>query len=146
VLDVFPPMMESITVHRERTASAAIEDFTLATDAADLLAKNGVPFREAHEVIGSLVARCIAGGKTFAMLTDEEWAEAHPVFASQRPPLDGAGSIALRDVPGGTAPARVDAAREDLESLIAGQAAWVTAQRDAIHALFERPGRGSVSS
>lgn len=146
VLDVFPPMVESITVHGERTASAAIEDFTLATDAADLLAKNGVPFREAHEVIGTLVARCIAGGKTFAMLTDAEWAEAHPVFAEQRPPLDGAGSVALRDVPGGTAPARVDAAREELESLVAGQAAWVTAQRDAMNDLFTRPERGSASS
>jgi argininosuccinate lyase len=139
VLDVFPPMVESITVHGERTASAAIEDFTLATDAADLLAKNGVPFREAHEVIGTLVARCISGGKTFAMLTDEEWADAHPVFAEQRPPLDGAGSVALRDVPGGTAPVRVDAAREELESLVAGQAAWVTSQRDALNALFTRP-------
>ena len=139
VLVVFPPMIESITVHGERTASAAIEDFTLATDAADLLAKNGVPFREAHEVIGSLVARCIAGGKTFAMLTDEEWAEVHPVFATQRPPLDGAGSVALRDVPGGTAPVRVDAAREELESLVAGQAAWVSAQRDALNDLFTRP-------
>ncbi len=69
VLDVFPPMVRSITVHGDRTAAAAIEDFTLATDAADLLAKAGVPFREAHEVVGSLVARCIAGGKTFAMLT-----------------------------------------------------------------------------
>lgn len=139
VLDVFPPMVESITVHGERTASAAIEDFTLATDAADLLAKNGVPFREAHEIVGALVGRCIAGGKTFAMLSDAEWAEVHPVFAEQRPPLDGAGSVALRDVPGGTAPARVDAAREELESLVAMQAAWVTAQRETLNGLFARP-------
>jgi argininosuccinate lyase len=139
VLDVFPPMVESITLHPDRMASAAIEDFTLATDAADLLAKNGVPFREAHEVIGSLVARCISGGKTFAMLTDAEWAEAHPVFADQRPPLDGAGSVALRDVPGGTAPVRVDTARIEMESLVAGEADWVTTQRIKIDHIFTRP-------
>jgi argininosuccinate lyase len=139
VLDVFPPMIASITVHSDRTEAAAIEDFTLATDAADLLAKAGVPFREAHEVVGSLVARCISGGKTFAMLTDAEWAEAHPVFAEQRPPLDGAGSVALRDVPGGTAPVRVDAARIELESLVAGEAGWVTTQRTKIDHIFTRP-------
>ncbi len=138
VLDVFPPMVESITVHGDRTAAAAIEDFTLATDAADLLAKNGVPFREAHEVVGTLVAKCIAGGKTFATLTDQEWAEAHPVFADQRPPLDGAGSVALRDVPGGTAPGRVDAARDELESLVAEEAAWITERRTMLNDLFTR--------
>jgi len=133
-----PPMVESITVHADRTAAAAIEDFTLATDAADLLAKTGVPFREAHEVVGTLVANCIAGGKTFATLTDQEWADAHPVFADQRPPLDGAGSVALRDVPGGTAPGRVDAARQELESLVADEAAWVTERRTVLNELFTR--------
>jgi argininosuccinate lyase len=98
-----------------------------------------VPFREAHEVVGALVARCISGGKTFAMLTDAEWAEAHPVFADQRPPLDGAGSVALRDVPGGTAPVRVDVARTELESLAAAQAEWVTTQRTKIDNVFMRP-------
>jgi argininosuccinate lyase len=138
VLDVFPPMVESITVHPERTAAAAIDDFALATDAADLLAKNGVPFREAHEVVGTLVANCIAGGKTFATLTDQEWADAHPLFADQRPPLDGAGSAALRDVPGGTAPVRVSAAREELESLVADEAAWVSERRATLNDLFAR--------
>ncbi len=145
VLDVFPPMVRSITVHGDRTAAAAIEDFTLATDAADLLAKSGVPFREAHEVVGSLVARCIAGGKTFAMLTDEEWAEAHPIFAEQRPPLDGAGSVALRDVPGGTAPGRVEAARAELERQVAGEAAWISETRTSLNDLFTRPGSSGVS-
>jgi argininosuccinate lyase len=88
-------------------AEAAIADFSLATDAADLLARRGVPFREAHEVTGKLVASCIAGGKTFADLTDADWAAAHPIFASERPPLTAAESIAARDVPGGTAPSRV---------------------------------------
>lgn len=136
VLDVFPPMMRSITVNGEKTAEASIKDFTLATDAADILAKNDVPFREAHEIVGSLVGKCINDGKTFADLTDEEWAEIHPVFAENRPPLDGLGSTELRDLPGGTAPNRVNAAREELRSLLGDEAAWVAENRAAQDAIF----------
>ena len=139
VLDVFPPMMQSITVHGDRTAEASIKDFTLATDAADLLAKNGVPFREAHEIVGSLVGQCIADGKTFADLTDEEWAEIHPVFAENRPPLDGLGSTELRDLPGGTAPNRVNAAREELKSIVNNEKNWVQEHRTAQDAIFTAP-------
>ena len=107
LLDVFPPMIESTTFNRERMAAAAIADFTLATDAADMLAKHGVPFREAHGVVGALVGRCIAEGITFADLNDDEWAAIHPVFAEHRPPLDGLTSVAIRNITGGTAPNRV---------------------------------------
>ena len=138
VLDVFPPMMQSITVHGEKTAEASIKDFTLATDAADLLAKNGVPFREAHGIVGALVGKCINDGKTFANLTDEEWAEVHPVFAENRPPLDGLGSTELRDLPGGTAPNRVNAARDELTSLLEEESAWVSEHRARQDAIFTR--------
>jgi len=141
ILDVFPPMLESMTVHGDRTAGAAIEDFALATDAADLLAKHGVPFREAHEIVGSLVGRCIAAGKTFADLTAAEWAAIHPVSAAARPPLDGAGSVALREVPGGTAPNRVAAAQDHLEGAFAKEREWVLQQERTMYALFERPDR-----
>lgn len=137
-LDVFPPMVQSITVHGERTAEASVRDFTLATDAADVLAKNGVPFREAHEIVGSLVGKCITDGKTFADLTDEEWADVHPVFARNRPPLDGLGSTRLRDLPGGTAPNRVDSAREELNKLLAKESEWVANNRAAQDAIFTR--------
>lgn len=139
VLDVFPPMLETMTVQGDRTADAALSDFTLATDAADALAKAGVPFREAHGIIGSLVGRCIAEGKTFADLTDKEWTEIHPVFANEKPPLDGAGSIALRDVPGGTAPTRVAAAGKRLEADLNEHRQWVIQQRETLDALFTRP-------
>ena len=106
-LDVLPPMIRTARWRAERMADAASADFSLATDAADLLARRGVPFREAHEATGKLVAYCIAGGKTFTDLTEAEWAEAHPIFAAERPPLTAAESLASRDVPGGTAPNRV---------------------------------------
>jgi len=106
-LDVLPPMIRTARWRSDRMAEAAIADFSLATDAADLLARRGIPFREAHEATGKLVAYCIAQGKTFADLTDAEWAATHPIFATERPPLTAAESLAARDVPGGTAPSRV---------------------------------------
>ena len=76
------------------------------------------------------MANCIAAGKTFADLSDDEWAAAHPLFASERPPLDAAASIAARDVPGGTAPRRVAdqlaAAQRALAAARAGVAARET--------------------
>ena len=110
ILGVLPPALESLTFNTERMAAAAAADFSLATDAADLLAKRGVPFREAHEVIGHLVKTCIDSGRNFEDLTIADWAAAHPVFAKERPPLTAAESVAARDIPGGTAPNRVRAA------------------------------------
>ena len=138
VLDVFPPMISSITVHRERMAAAAVMNFTLATDAADILAKAGVPFRDAHEIVGELVGRCIREGRTFADLTDAEWAAVHPVFASQRPPRDGLASTQLRDLPGGTAPNRVDAVRTELKTLLTDERGWVAHCRDEQNAIFSK--------
>jgi argininosuccinate lyase len=106
-LDVLPPMIRTARWRSDRMADAAIADFSLATDAADLLARRGIPFREAHEATGKLVAYCISQAKTFADLTDAEWAAAHAIFTTERPPLTATESISARDVPGGTAPNRV---------------------------------------
>jgi argininosuccinate lyase len=106
-LDLLPPMLRTATWRKDRMAEAAVADFSLATDAADLLARRGVPFREAHEVIGALVAGCIASHRTFADLSDSEWADVHPVFSTERPPLSAMASIESRDVEGGVAPNRV---------------------------------------
>jgi argininosuccinate lyase len=135
---VFPGMIRTITVKKDRLAEAAIADFILATDAADLLAKNGVPFREAHEVIGSLVGKCTAEGKTFADLSDAEWAEVHPVFATQKPPLTAEESVALRDLPGGTAPRQVRMALALAAAATDDARAWVTQEQAAREAVFTR--------
>lgn len=106
-LTVLPPMLRTAIWRAERLGEAAIADFSLATDAADFLARRGVPFREAHETVGKLVALCIGEGKTFADLSDAEWAEAHPLFANERPALTALESVQARDVLGGTAPNQV---------------------------------------
>ncbi|MGI8477130.1 MAG: argininosuccinate lyase [Thermomicrobiales bacterium] len=135
ILRVLPPALRSLTFKTERMAAAAIEDFSLATDAADLLARNGVAFRDAHEVIGKLVGECIGRGRTFADLTDGEWAAVHPVFADRKPPLTAMESVAARDVPGGVAPNRVKAAHLAADLAIRELREWQqrgAAQRDVL--------------
>ena len=139
ILDVFPPMLRTARFNTERLAEAAVGGFSLATDAADLLARNGVAFREAHETVARLVARCIAEGKEFADLTDAEWAEVHPVFAETRPPLSALESVSARDIPGGTAPGRVAQALANARAQVAEEAAWVSAQRAAHDRLLTPP-------
>ncbi|MEJ7761767.1 MAG: argininosuccinate lyase [Thermomicrobiales bacterium] len=128
-LDVVPPMIATLRFRIDRLAEAAVADFSLATDAADLLAREGVPFREAHGVVGRLVGECVVRGITFADLSDEEWAAAHPVFAGRRPPLDAPASVAARDVPGGTAPGRVASQANDAAAAMATHRAWLDDQR-----------------
>lgn len=139
VLDVYPPMLRTTKFNRERLAEAAIANFSLATDAADVLAKSGIPFREAHETVGALVRSCIETGKTFANLTDREWAEIHPVFGEQRPPLTALESIAARDVPGGTAPGRVAAALATSRQIATRNQEWLATEQAARVRLFTRP-------
>ncbi len=133
VLDVFPPMLRTARFNRDRLASAAAGDFSLATDAADLLARRGVPFREAHEIVGRLVAECLAKQQTFADLSDSEWARLHPIFAEERPPLTALESAVARDVPGGTAPDRVRAARQAAGNALAETRGWL-ADRQRVYA------------
>ena len=139
VLDVVPPMLRTMRWDRDRMAAAAVADFALATDAADLLARHGVPFREAHGVVGRLVARCVAEGRTFVDL-DDEWAAVHPVFGRERPPLDALTSVSARDITGGTAPDQVRAAQARVTTRLAHARAWLD-ERQAIHdAVMRRPG------
>lgn len=128
LLRILPPMLASLTINRERMAEAAIGGFSLATDVADELARRGLPFREAHEVVGQLVARCIAEERTLESLTAREWAEVSDVFADSPPVVTLEASVGARDVPGGTAPAQVRAAyvhsRESIAALLATAHDW----------------------
>ncbi len=144
VLRVMPPVVQTMTFNRERLEEAAIADFSLATDAADLLARNGVAFREAHEVVGRLVRRCIEDGITFADLSDDEWAGIHPVFAAQRPPLTAWESVSARDVPGGTAPNRVKAYHADASARLDAARGWLHDRQRELGAVMGRGSTGPV--
>jgi argininosuccinate lyase len=65
-------MLRGLSFDRERLAEAAADEFGAATDIADLLVRKGVPFREAHGVVGGLVREALEQGKTLSELTPEE--------------------------------------------------------------------------
>jgi argininosuccinate lyase len=142
VLTVFRGMIASLAFDPERMAEAAVGDFSLATDAADLLARNGVPFREAHEVVGRLVRSCLESGKTFEDLTPEEWGAFHPVFAGTQPPSTAIESVDARDVPGGSARGRVAAALDDTTGRVDGCRQWLEDRHSARDRVMRRNSNG----
>ena len=61
-LELFPAMLPALKINRERMEAAANDPNLLATDLAEYLVKKGMPFREAHEIVGTLVATAVAQG------------------------------------------------------------------------------------
>jgi argininosuccinate lyase len=106
-LQVLSQMLPSVTIHEDRMASAATANYALATDLADYLTKKGLPFRQAHEVVGGLVRYAEQHSKEFSDLTLEEYQRFSPQFEADVLGLDAATAVQARDVYGGTAPRRV---------------------------------------
>ena len=79
-LPVFTRMVETMTVNRDNMYKAAKGGFMNATDAADGLVKQGMPFRDAHAVIGQLVLYCVNNNKALDELTLEEFRAVSDVF------------------------------------------------------------------
>ena len=79
-LPVFTNMLATMTVRPDAMLAAAKGGFTNATDAADWLVKQGVPFRDAHAIIGKLVLYCIEHGTNLDDLSLEEYRAVSPVF------------------------------------------------------------------
>ncbi len=79
-LEAADGMLASITFRRDRLADAATDEFLAATDVADLLVRRGLPFRQAHGVVGSLVRTALDQGKSLSELTPEELAAASPLL------------------------------------------------------------------
>ncbi|WP_291380044.1 argininosuccinate lyase [Demequina sp.] len=108
VLPAFAGMVGTLVFHPERMAELAPAGFSLATDVAEWLVKQGVPFREAHEVAGACVRLCEKRGKELHEMTLEEMSGIHEALnEGVLKVLTVEGSLAARDGAGGTAPARV---------------------------------------
>ena len=115
VLPAMTGMIATLRFDTERMAASAPEGYALATDIAEWLVREGVPFREAHEVAGASVRAAESRGVELWDLTDEELGEISPALTPDvRRVLSVQGSLDSRSAFGGTAPARV---REQLESL-----------------------------
>jgi argininosuccinate lyase len=107
-LRVFPPMLQTLTVHPERMRAAASEGFGTATDMADYLAAKGLPFRQAHEIVGRVVRYCLEQRRTLEDLTLAELHTFSPHFDAEvfaAVALDAA--VDRRQVRGGPARALV---------------------------------------
>ncbi|MGZ5400399.1 MAG: argininosuccinate lyase [Nocardioides sp.] len=110
-------MVATLVFNTSRMAELAPQGFSLATDVAEWLVREGVAFRVAHEVAGACVRRCEELGIELADLTDTQFAEISPhLTPGVRGVLTAEGSVASRHGRGGTAPVRV---REQLAELAA---------------------------
>lgn len=107
-LMVFTPMVRTMRVRPEKMARAARGGFTNATEVADYLAKKGIPFRKAHEIVGRLVLDCIQKGKALEELNLEEYKEASEVIEGDiYDAINIEKCVAARNVAGGPAPLAV---------------------------------------
>jgi argininosuccinate lyase len=108
-LEAMAAMVAAMEVHPLATRRAAEGGYAQATDVADLLVRRGLPFREAHEVVGRLVAVAASQGKALSEITLDELGRLCPLFDReyyQVVELDAV--IAAKSSPGGTAPAQVE--------------------------------------
>ncbi len=107
-LRVARDMLAGISFHRERMAAAASDEFTAATDVADALVRQGVPFREAHGIVGGLVRAAVERGKRLSELSDDELAELVPQLdGTLRDLLEPGTWLESKVSEGGTSLARV---------------------------------------
>lgn len=107
-LKVFADMVPAISVNRESMREAAIRGFSTATDLADYLVRKGVPFRDAHEIVGKSVRYGVEQGKDLGEMALEELTQFSAVIeADVFDVLTLDGSVSARDHIGGTAPNQV---------------------------------------
>jgi argininosuccinate lyase len=121
-LEAAERMLRGLSFNRERLAEAAADEFPAATDVADLLVRKGMPFREAHGVVGGLVRDALEQGKALSELTREDLRRHSELLDdSYYDVLASAAWLETKGSAGGTASARVaeqlEAARASLAEL-----------------------------
>ncbi|UTF58706.1 argininosuccinate lyase [Gilvimarinus sp. DA14] len=110
-LRAFADMVPAITARKDNMYEAARRGFSTATDLADYLVRKGMPFRDAHEVVGKSVAYGIESGKDLSEMSLQELQQfSDTIAADVFEVLTLEGSVAARDHTGGTAPKQVKAA------------------------------------
>ena len=126
MLPAIAGMVVTLTFHPDRLAELAPRGFSLATDIADWLVRQRVPFAEAHEIAGACVRRCEAEGIELTDLSADELAEISPhLTAEVRSVLTVDGSINSRSARGGTALARVREQLDEIGAAVSSVDAWL---------------------
>ncbi|MFO7263637.1 MAG: argininosuccinate lyase [Bacillaceae bacterium G1] len=132
-LVLFAPLVETMKVNADRMLKAVREDFSNATDLADYLVRKGLPFRQAHEVVGKAVLYCVQRGKFLADLTLDEYRQWSPLFeADIYDVLQPERVVNARNVAGGTARPQVEAALRQAEARLEETRAWLQEKTAAL--------------
>jgi argininosuccinate lyase len=127
LLPAIAGMLGTLRFDTARLAELAPAGFTLATDIAEWLVRQGVPFRVAHEAAGECVRIAEGRGVGLDELTDEELVGVHPSLSPEvRDVLTVDGSVSSRDAYGGTAPARVAEQRARLDEVLTDLREWTS--------------------
>ena len=127
LLPAMAGMIGTLTFRTQRLAELAPAGFTLATDLAEWLTRQGVPFRTAHQAAGACVRLAESRGVGLAELSEMELAAVHPELTIDvRRVLNVAGSIGSRDAYGGTAPEQVAEQLQRARQAVLDHRNWIT--------------------
>lgn len=119
-LDIYAGMISTMTVNGDHTRAVLESDFSNATDMADYLAKKGLPFRQAHAVVGNAVHYCIEHHKVLLDLSMEEFKSMSPLFEEDiKEALSIENCVKNRESYGGTGPKSVERQQTHAEKVIA---------------------------
>jgi argininosuccinate lyase len=118
-LEIFRKMLDLATFNRENMYSSAKGGYTNATDVADWLVKKGLPFRDAHEIVGKLVLYAIKQKKPIENLSIGELKSISDIFdESLYTYISVEASVNARKIAGGTSEAAIDSAIEQYENFL----------------------------
>lgn len=130
-LQLFAPMVSTMKVNRDRMRQAVNQDFSNATDIADYLVNKGIPFRQAHEIIGKTVLYCIQNKKYLLDLTLDEFKQFSELFDNNiYQVLQPEQVVNARNVYGGTASEQVAQAIGRAEEAVGKTEEWVQTHLD----------------
>jgi len=130
-LQLMAPMIATMKVNTDNMRTAVSHDFSNATDIADYLVNKGIPFRQAHEIIGKIVLYCIQNNKYLLDMELAEFTQFSKLFDETiYEVLQPMNVVNARNVYGGTATNQVSEAIGRAESVLAETADWVEQHMD----------------
>jgi argininosuccinate lyase len=119
-LSALAGVIEGLELHSNRSSTAA-SGLLLATDVADFLVSKGMPFREAHEIVGAMVRQLLSEGRDFGALTAAEWRRHSELFdESVRSIVTADASVRARKTPQSTHPQAVAASLAEVKEWLGG--------------------------
>jgi argininosuccinate lyase len=117
-LEVFTGLIKTLKIDTARMQQAMSGSYILATDLADYLVSKGLPFRQAHNIVGKLVQYAISKNKSFHELSLDEYRNFSPLFVDDVYGITAETSVEARNAAGGTSPKQVVAALPRARKLI----------------------------